>query len=148
MMRHTRSKMRFRQPTFALASAALLAGCVSDMTYIRTDGRNVSADPALEQQFQKDNAVCSGETERARTAAPPITTSGLPGAVATATLTDALDKVEQTCMSQKGYALVYQNVAEVRLAEFATADVEKRKREASERAALPGPQPGVRRRKP
>jgi hypothetical protein len=124
-----------------LASAALLGGCISDMTYIRADGQRTAADPLLEQQYQRDAAVCAGEAERTRAAAPPITASGVRGAVAAAQVAGDVDDTERTCMALKGYAQVYRNVAEVRREEFAAAE-EKRRREAA--AAAPAPAPAAR----
>jgi len=123
----------------AWVPALLLGGCItSDVTYIRTDGQRVAGNPLLEQQYEKDSGVCSGETDKVRAAAPPITASGLAAGVAGAKLTEDMDRTAQGCMSQKGYVQVYQNIADVRLAEFAAAE-EKRKREA----AAAGPAPGA-----
>lgn len=112
-----------------LALAALLGGCVSDMTYIRADGRRYAADPLLEQQYQRDAAICAADAERVRAQSGPIEGEGARRAVGAAHLAGAMDDAERTCMAQKGYAQVYRNVAEVRLAEFAAAE-EKRKAEA------------------
>jgi len=125
-----------------LVLAAMLGGCISDMTYLRADGQRHAADPLLEQQYQRDAAVCAAEADQVRAQSGPVEGEGMRRAVGQAQLAGAMGDAERTCMAQKGYAQVYRNVAEVRLAEFAAAE-EKRKAEA---AATAPPAPPRKRR--
>jgi len=81
---------------------ALLGGCMSlggggpggpeRGIWVRTDGRSGRDDPALQAQFQKDEAYCSDR-----------------------------GKVNQLCMNSRGYVLVPESQAAAKAAEFRAA---------------------------
>ena len=55
----------------SIAMAMMLSGCLASARgptyeYVRADGRNIGADRQLSQQAGMDNAVCTGEAERAK----------------------------------------------------------------------------------
>jgi hypothetical protein len=86
-----------------IAKLMLLSGCVTtstltELAWVRTDGRKIGDDPALLQQGKSDIAVCDANLD-----------SGAPTASA------------RGCMAQKGYVLVQKNQAEDVRAAYAAA---------------------------
>lgn len=54
-----------------LGVSALLAGCVTNQPEVqkqwaRTDGKQISASVALQQQFETDKTVCDGEVAKSK----------------------------------------------------------------------------------
>ena len=97
-MGHTRvpvvSERRSNLVYSSIAGLILLSGCVttstiSEMSWVRTDGRKIADDPALLQQGKSDIANCDANLD-----------SGTPTASA------------RGCMAQKGYVLVRRDQAE------------------------------------
>lgn len=85
-----------------VASAALLAGCMSTGSvqqtagnqgiWLRTDGQSGRTNPALAQQFEVDRASCTDQGQ-----------------------------VNQLCMAHRGYILVPESQAEAKAAELRAA---------------------------
>jgi hypothetical protein len=82
-----------------IACALALAACTTaanDMVWGRLDGRLISQDPALKQQFDVDFTVCRGEVAKADAAANDVPLSRRQ---------HIADDVEAGCMAAKGYSL-------------------------------------------
>jgi hypothetical protein len=106
-------------------AGASVAGCATQppvqMTWIRTDGKNMKGDPVLVQQFEVDRSVCVGDTSKAGLAGlNPVTPykADYSGAVA-AERTNLSANVMRGCMAEKGYVFVREDEAEARSAQFA-----------------------------
>jgi hypothetical protein len=113
-----------------------VAGCASQppvqMTWIRTDGKSMKADPVLVQQFEIDRSICVGDTSKAGLAGlNPVTPykADYSGAVA-AERTNLSANVMRGCMVEKGYVFVREDEAEARSDQFAAVAAEKASREA------------------
>ena len=87
-----------------LAVMMLVCACAqeSKMIWLRADGKRGATDPVLVRQFEADRKAC---------------TQG------------GADRVNETCMTQRGYVLVREDEAEAKRVELAEA--EKVRREAS-----------------
>lgn len=92
--------------TLSLA-ALTLAGCASGpaMVYVRTDGRPI-ATPELNQQFEVDRTVCTGQRSGSAVSAPYDYSSGLGNQIVNSMERSGnLDNVMRGCMAQRGYLL-------------------------------------------
>ena len=117
-----------------LAAALALGACSSALTrfaYIRADGQDISADPALTQQFNRDNAICQSERHRGGGGHDSRYTDNI------AAQGDAV----QDCMEEKGYIVVMERDADARQQELAAKVAEKARREAEAAAPPPPPPP-------
>lgn len=97
----------------AIAGLAALAGCQSadPMVWVRTDGQRATGNPALEQQYKIDSAICVGETQKAGLGAPVVYMSADPVSAAMAgavvgSQARASGDVMTGCMAQRGYVHV------------------------------------------
>jgi hypothetical protein len=116
-----------------LAAALALGACgmVARFAYIRADGQDISADPALTQQFNKDSAACQSERHRG-------------GGSYDARYSDnisAQGEAVQDCMEEKGYIVVMERDADAKQQELAAKAAEKARREAEAAAPPPPPPP-------
>jgi hypothetical protein len=120
-MGHTRvpvvSERRSNLVYSSIAGLILLSGCVttstiSEMSWVRTDGRKIADDPALLQQGKSDIAACDTNLD-----------SGTPTASA------------RGFMAQKGYVLVRRDQAEDVRAAYAAGAQRGLTPSASARAA-------------
>lgn len=93
--------------------------------WVRTDGRAVSGDAALEAQAQVDRTVCIGDVQKSAVAAPPIYYQGMAGAISAAMIADqrfaAYVDILKGCMAARGYVLVPKSEADAVAAKFAAA---------------------------
>jgi hypothetical protein len=82
----------------------IVAGCgPTGSTAYRLDGRRISTDPKLDQQWLTDKTICVGEEQKANMSAG-FGDSGLAGALARA---QAQRDVFSGCMAQRGYRIVW-----------------------------------------
>jgi hypothetical protein len=89
-----------------VVAANLLAGCAKPPpppVWMRTDGRIISGDPALTQQFQIDRTICLGDREKADLSGVTISQGGWAGVAASINRSNAANAVFSGCMAQKGY---------------------------------------------
>jgi hypothetical protein len=117
---------------FALLLTGLaLTGCASKTVYLLADGRLPSADPALNQQFLKDQAACNDAMVEANQM----------GDHRDGAMTRGVDVEEtrQNCMSESGYVLVPQDQVAAKQQELAATAAENARRDAA--AATPPPSP-------
>lgn len=90
-----------------LVVALLLAGCGQSYVYMRADGQDFGADPALYKQFETDSMICTGEAHRAGSPTGQGFQVGAGG-------TGAKD-----CMAAKGYVIVQSDMADLKRQELA-----------------------------
>jgi hypothetical protein len=117
-----------------LAAALALGACssmVARFAYIRGDGQDISADPALTQQFNKDSAACQSERHRGGGSYDVRYSDNI------AANGDAV----QDCMEEKGYIVVMERDADAKQQELAAKAAEKARREAEAAAPPPPPPP-------
>jgi len=113
--------------------AVALAGCGSGYVYLRADGKDLSGDPALYQQFETDRMICQGEGHSTDGSVQTAFSSvkGAPGAAG----------VSQDCMADKGYLVVPADLAALKQQDLAAKAAEKAQREAAAAAPPPPPPP-------
>ena len=116
-----------------LIAALALAACsmATRFAYLRADGRDISGDPALSQQFNRDSASCQAEMHNG---------GGSYDARYDDKITARVSAV-QDCMEEKGYIVVMQRDAEAKQQELAAKAAEKARREAEAAAPPPPPPP-------
>lgn len=90
-----------------LGVALLLTGCGQSYVYMRADGQDFGADPALYKQFETDSMICTGEAHREGSPTGQGFHVGAGGA-------DAKD-----CMAAKGYVIVQSDLADLKRQELA-----------------------------
>jgi len=123
--------------TACLVSAALvLAGCTlsTHFVYVRADGQDMTANPALYDQYEADRAICQGQTVSGNL--QPLGFGGYSGSTAG-------NDIFQDCMAKHGYTVMSAEAAAAKQQEMAAAAAEKARREAE--AAAPPPPPPARR---
>src|SRR5262245_15558498 len=91
-----------------LVVGLLLAGCGQSYVYMRADGQDLSADPALYKQFETDSMVCEGESHRAGSPTGQGFHVGAGGGAAA-----------KDCMAAKGYLIVQSELADLKRQEMA-----------------------------
>ena len=98
-------------PITLVAVMTLVCACAqeSKMIWLRADGKRGATDPVLVRQFEADRKAC---------------TQG------------GADRVNETCMSQRGYVLVREDEAEAKRVELAEA--EKVRRDGTAKSATAG----------
>lgn len=87
--------LRWKIFQIAPVAGLLVAGCMTarpNFVFERIDGRRISADPALDRQFQADFTACQGRTNQTMLQSPA-------GRYAE----DALMAVMEGCMGERGY---------------------------------------------
>lgn len=87
----------------AIATVLLLGACAyqqSPPRWVRTDGKPIGGDQALELQFEVDTTVCRGETQKANLTGFPAG-----GIVSSYRRGEAVGEVFNGCMAQHGYVL-------------------------------------------
>jgi hypothetical protein len=94
-----------------LVVALLLAGCGQSYVYMRADGQDFGADPALYKQFETDSMVCQGETHRGGSP----TGHGYNVAAGSGAAKD--------CMAAKGYLVVQSDLVDLKRQELAAKAV-------------------------
>lgn len=94
----------------AFVTLFALGACQSTdpMVWVRTDGQRATGNPALEQQYKIDSAICVGEAQKAGLAAPVVYMNANPVSAATAgavvgSQARAGQDVMAGCMAQRGY---------------------------------------------
>ena len=94
----------------AFSLALLLVGCGqgNGYVYIRADGQDLGADPALNKQLETDYMLCQSQAHRG--GGPTTGRGGLVSAGATA---------ENDCMATKGYLAVQSDLADLKRQELA-----------------------------
>jgi hypothetical protein len=112
-----------------------LTGCAPKMVYLLADGRLPNADPALNQQFVKDQAICNDAMVEANQMG-----DHRDGAM---TRGSDVEEARQDCMSDSGYVLVPQDQVAAKQQELAAIAAENARRDA---AAAPPPPPAPPRR--
>jgi hypothetical protein len=90
-----------------LVVALLLAGCGQSYVYMRADGQDFGADPALYKQFETDSMVCQGETHR----------GGSP--TGHGYNVSAGSGAAKDCMAAKGYLVVQSDLVDLKRQELA-----------------------------
>jgi uncharacterized lipoprotein YajG len=92
---------------FVLLAAAALAACATTPppVFVRTDGKPMTSDAVLAQQYQVDRTVCLGNREKADLSGVTVTNGGLAGLAAGIQRSNAADAVFTGCMAEKGYML-------------------------------------------
>jgi hypothetical protein len=97
-------------PITLLAVTMLICACAqeSKMIWLRADGKRGATDPVLVRQFEADRKAC---TQR------------------------GADRINETCMTQRGYVLVREDEAEAKRVELAEA--EKVRRDGAAKVATP-----------
>jgi hypothetical protein len=103
-----------------LGVALLLTGCSQSYVYMRADGQDLGADPALYKQFETDSMVCQGESHREGSPTGQGFHVG-PGGGAV-----------KDCMAAKGYLIVQSEMADLKRQELAAKAV------GAPEAAAPG----------
>jgi hypothetical protein len=91
----------------ALSFSLLLTGCSQSYVYIRTDGQDLGADPALYKQFETDNMTCQVNVHRG---GPPTGYGTSAGAIGGSV---------NDCMAAKGYVVVQSEVADLKRQDLA-----------------------------
>lgn len=119
--------------------ALVLTGCASPSVYLLADGRTPADDPVLNQQFEMDRTVCTGEMQKANVAGVTFTGGGIAGAMAAAERNNAVGQVGQGCMAEKGYVLVPKDQMAAKQQELAAIAAEKARRDAAAAAAAAPP---------
>ncbi len=114
-------------------AALALAACsmVTRFAYVRADGQDISGDPTLTQQFNKDRATCQAEMHRGGSSYDARYSDNI------AAGSDAV----QDCMEEKGYIVVMERDADAKQQELAAKAAEKARREAEAAAPPPPPPP-------
>jgi hypothetical protein len=118
----------------ALVIASAVIGCAQQpkTVWLRTDGRVAANDPVMSRQFEVDSTVCSGDTGKAGLTALNPGSSDRNYNTAVARERGALsNNVMRGCMAEKGYVLVREDEVPAKAAEFAAANAEQARREAS-----------------
>src|SRR5262245_31607244 len=90
-----------------LVVGLLLAGCGQSYVYMRADGQDLGADPALYKQFETDSMVCEGESHRDGSPTGQGFHSG------------AGSRAAKDCMAAKGYVIVQADLADLKRQELA-----------------------------
>jgi hypothetical protein len=113
--------------TLALAACSM----VTRFAYVRADGQDISGDPTLTQQFNRDRATCQAEMHRGGSSYDARYGDNI------AAQGDAV----QDCMEDKGYIVVMERDADAKQQELAAKAAEKARREAEAAAPPPAPPP-------
>lgn len=114
---------------FVFVAAGVLAACTTapPPAFVRTDGRAITTNPVLSQQFQVDKTVCLGNREKADLSGVTVSGGGLGGAIAAQNRSQAADAVFVGCMAEKGYMLTTADKAEEVAAENAAIAAQSQK---------------------
>lgn len=125
-----------------------LAACASEpkMAWVRTDGQSFAGNPALSQQAEIDNTICSGEGAKAELASstPEGSFTGFTGPTARQIRARDGYQMHMACMAGRGYVSVPEAQAEAKRLEFAAVTAAK---QAEEAARTPPPPPPKKSRK-
>lgn len=96
----------------AFSLALLLVGCGQGQgqsyVYIRADGQDLGADPALYKQLETDSMICQSQAHQG---GGPTTGRGGPAGAGNTAVND--------CMATKGYLVVQSDLADVKRQELA-----------------------------
>lgn len=106
---------RMRTVAATVIGAVMLTSCQTATSqeqyiFVRTDGQRGSGSPQLQQQFELDKTICTGEVQKSAVGAPIIYYQGLAGAISASMIQSqqgrAMVDIMKGCMAQKGYVLV------------------------------------------
>jgi nicotinamide mononucleotide (NMN) deamidase PncC len=130
-----------------------LSACASSeprMAWIRVDGQTLNGNPALSQQIEVDQTICSGEGAKAElnSSTPEGSFTGFTGPTARQIRAKDGYEVFTGCMAAKGYVAVREDQAEAKRQEFATVAAAKQAQEAAQAPPPPPPAPKKPRKTP
>lgn len=116
-----------------IGTAALLVACATaePTRWVRTDGKLVSENASLTQQFEIDKQVCIGEMSKANLSGTQFCRGAVDCAVQSQNRGDGVMEVAKGCMAQRGYLLFPESVAVTKQAEFRAAAEAKAAQEAA-----------------
>jgi hypothetical protein len=101
-----------------LTAAAAACAQQTKNIWVRMDGQYIRENPAFTQKFEVDRLACTGETQKANLSGSSYCGDLADCVIAGVERDRAMSAVAQGCMADRGYALVPENQAVARAAEF------------------------------
>lgn len=85
---------------------------------VRMDGQRIAGSPVLAQAYEADHTICRGETQKANLSRTKHYYGGVAGIVESLDQVEAANDVYAGCMAQNGYAIVKEDEAEAKRAQY------------------------------
>ncbi len=97
----------------------VVAACAGPkLVPVRMDGQRITESPVLAHGYEADHTICRGETQKANLSKTKHYYGGVAGIAESLDQAQAAGDVYAGCMAQRGYAMVKEEEAEAKRAQY------------------------------